>query len=121
MTYAVSVSAGAIQLEEVLVRIAEATASAAVIADECQAHVGTLLARAGDSLGDHADLQRLDALSQTLHGLTMIIARTSAHAPSGSEVLLDPLVKGIGLKALADRITGAARPALGPAGELDLF
>jgi hypothetical protein len=113
--------AAQITLEDLLVRVAEATAGAAVIADECQAHVGLLLERSGDRLADHVELQRLDALSQTLHGLTRVLARASASAPSSTRLNAGGLVEGIGLQALADRITGAARGALEPAGELELF
>jgi len=115
-------SADTVLLDQVLVRVAQAVASAAVVADECQAYVGVLLETVGPREVDHHQLQQLDLLSQTLHDLTRIIARTAAHASPESSVNPAHLVEGVGLQSLVNAIGGGSvAAATAPAGDLDLF
>lgn len=115
-------TADTILLDQVLVRVAQAVASAAAVADECQAYVGVLLETVSPQQADHHQLQQLDLLSQTLHDLTRIIARTAAHATPASSVNPAQLVEGIGLQALVNAIGGGnAAASTAPAGDLDLF
>lgn len=69
----------------------------------------------------HAGLQRLDALTQTLQGMTRILARLAIHVPPGLTVETAGLVDGIGLAELAELVRDGSRNAAVSDGEMELF
>lgn len=107
-----------------LSRMAGTLAHAAALTDECQHHVSDLLALVQDRPDAAADLQRLDLLSQMLHGLERMLHRAAEAAPGGAELDVDKLIEGIGLGDLVLRIgagdTSAAAPA-DDAGDFEAF
>jgi len=122
MIYApASPTAHTIPLDEALVRLAEAAAGAAMTAEDCQAHVGALLGQDAAAAKAHGGLQRLDALTQTLQGMTRILARLAIHVPAGVTIETEGLVDGVGLADLADLVRDGVRRAPAPDGELELF
>lgn len=110
-----------ITLDEALVRLAEAAAGATIVAEDCQGHVGALLDGTAVAARSHAGLQRLDALTQTLQGMTRILARLAIHVPPGLTVETAGLVDGIGLAELAELVRDGSRNAAVSDGEMELF
>lgn len=105
-------------------RMAGTLAHAAALTDECQHHVSDLLALVQDRPDAAADLQRLDLLSQMLHGLERMLHRAAAAAPGEAALDVGALIEGIGLGDLVLRIgageTAPAAPAE-DAGDFEAF
>jgi hypothetical protein len=101
-----------------LSRMATTLAHAATLTDECQHHVSDLLALAQDRPDAAADLQRLDLLSQMLHGLVRMLQRAADAAPEDATLDVAGLIEGIGLGDLVMRIgAGEAGVVLGHAAD----
>ncbi|MFA7262445.1 MAG: hypothetical protein WC068_05430 [Caulobacter sp.] len=115
------IATGQLPLQQFLVRVAHAIGAAAALSDDCQAHVGDLFDGAEARDGDHHRLQRLDLLSQTLHGLAHAVGEAAARAPATIMVDPAPILSGINLKALAASLTGTTLAEDHPAGECEMF
>ena len=105
-------------------RMAGTLTHAAALTDECQHHVSDLLAMVQNRPEAAADLQRLDLLSQMLHGLERMLHRAAAAAPGGAILDIESLIEGIGLGDLVLRIgAGEAPPTLSAddAGDFEAF
>lgn len=115
------ITTGQLPLRLLLERVGHAIAAAAVLSDVCQAHVGDLFEGVDARDGDHHRLQRLDLLSQTLHGLAHAVAEAAARAPASIMVDPAPILSGINLKALAASLAGTTLAEDHPAGECEMF
>lgn len=108
-----------------LSRMATTLAHAAALTDECQHHVSDLLALAQDRPDAAADLQRLDLLSQMLHGLERMLQRAADAAPDGASLDVAELIAGIGLGDLVLRIgagdTGSYSIQAADSGDFEAF
>ncbi|CAN1572664.1 hypothetical protein MCEMIH16_03375 [Caulobacteraceae bacterium] len=110
-----------VHLRHLLIRIGDALSSAADLSDDCQRYVGELIDGAEAVDGDHHRLQQLDLLSQTLHDLTGVIARTAARVPPDVSIDLSAVLSTVGLNALARTLAGADTRDHQIAGEFELF
>lgn len=115
------IATGQLSLQLFLERVAQAIGAAAALSDDCQAHVGDLVEGVNARDGDHHRLQRLDLLSQTLHGLAHAVGEAAAHAPASIMVDPAPILSGINLTALAASLAGTTVTEDHPAGECEMF
>lgn len=110
-----------VHLRHLLIRIGNAISSAAVLSDDCQRYVGELIGAAEVVDGNHHRLQQLDLLSQTLHDLTGVIARTAARVSPDVTIDLNPVLSAVGLNALASTLAGVDTLHEQVAGDFELF
>ncbi len=102
-------------------RLAAELASAAAICRDCE-HLAGDLATGGATVENLSRLQALDELSQRLHGLSEVLARIGQHASGEWSVSIAPVLSGLGLADMAQRLR--AEEQIGQkaeAGELDFF
>ncbi len=102
-------------------RLAAELASAAAICRDCE-HLAGDLAHGGATIENLARLQALDELSQRLHGLSEVLERIGHHASGEWSMSITPVLKGLGLADMAQRLR-AEEPTeeRQVAGELDFF
>lgn len=113
---------GELPLGELSRRLAAELTAAAMICRDCE-HIAGDLASGGAALENLSRLQALDELSQRLHGLSDVLARIGQHASGEWSLAIEPLLEGLGLADLVDRLQGAEQHAgwKAEAGELDFF
>lgn len=102
-------------------RLAAELASAAAICRDCE-HLAGDLATGGATLENLARLQALDELSQRLHGLSEVLERIGQHANGEWSVSIAPVLNGLGLADMAQRLRAEEQKGQKvEAGELDFF
>ena len=102
-------------------RLAAELASAAAICRDCE-HLAGDLATGGATLENLSRLQALDELSQRLHGLSEVLERIGQHASGEWSVSVAPVLNGLGLADMAQRLRAEERTGERAAtGELDFF
>ena len=113
---------GELPLGELSRRLAAELTAAAMICRDCE-HIAGDLASGGAALENLSRLQALDELGQRLHGLSDVLARIGQHASGEWSLAIEPLLEGLGLADLVDRLQGAEQHAgwKAEAGELDFF
>lgn len=102
-------------------RLAAELASAAAICRDCE-HLAGDLAHGGATVEKLARLQALDELSQRLHGLSEVLERIGHHASGEWSMSIAPVLSGLGLADMAQRLRAEDQADDRPvAGELDFF
>lgn len=102
-------------------RLAAELASAAAICRDCE-HLAGDLATGGATLENLSRLQALDELSQRLHGLSEVLERIGLHASGEWSVSIAPVLSGLGLADMAQRLRADEQTdERAQAGELDFF
>lgn len=102
-------------------RLAAELASAAAICRDCE-HLAGDLANGGATIENLARLQALDELSQRLHGLSEVLERIGHHASGEWSMSITPVLNGLGLADMAQRLRAEERTEERQvAGELDFF
>jgi len=102
-------------------RLAAELASAAAICRDCE-HLAGDLATGGATLENLSRLQALDELSQRLHGLSEVLERIGFHASGEWSVSIAPVLSGLGLADMAQRLRADEQTdERAEAGELDFF
>lgn len=109
-------------VQELSRRLAAELASAAAICRDCEQLAGDLAKEGGATIENLSRLQALDELSQRLHGLSEVLERVSQNASGEWNMLISPVLNGLGLSDMAMRLR--AEELVGEraeAGELDFF
>lgn len=102
-------------------RLAAELSSAAAICRDCE-HLAGDLAHGGATIENLARLQALDELSQRLHGLSEVLERIGQHASGEWSMSIAPVLNGLGLADMAQRLRAEERSDdRAAAGELDFF
>lgn len=102
-------------------RLAAELASAAALCRDCE-HVAGDLAKGGATLENLTRLQALDELTQRLHGLSEVLERIGQHASGEWNVSIEPLLRGLGLSDMVERLLAEERVGeRADPGELDVF